>query len=257
MPGLPGVDLEGRVALVAGGARGLGAAIAEWLGSAGAEVMVFDADRDALERIEVRSAFATFECDFASPVGIVEAFAALKERFGRLDVLVWAQRRRPPARPLLEISFDEYRRTLATDLDAGFLCVQQAARLMREGGEGGRIVLVGAASAPGVGRAGADHEVAQAALRGLVTSAAAELAAERITVNGILPGAIRTDLSEEELEAAAASPLNPSGMVGEPDDVARAALWLIDPDNAFVTGTLVAVDGGAGGAGMSALPPVN
>lgn len=241
MGGLPGVDLEGRVALVTGGAHGLGAAIAEWLGSAGAEVMVADGERQALERMRVRSAFATFECDFASPVGIVEAFAALKERFGRLDVLVCAQRRRPQTGPLLEISFDDYRRTLAAELDASFLCIQQAGRLMREGGAGGRILLVGAASAAAVNRPRADHAVARAGLRGLVEAAAAELAGNRITVNGILPGAIRGELAEEEPQAIAASPLNPGGMVGEPDDVARAALWLIDPDNSFVTGTLVGV----------------
>lgn len=231
MPGLPGVDLQGRVALVAGGARGLGAEIAEWLGSAGAEVMVADDDRDELERVEMRSAFATFQCDFASPVGVVEAFAALKERFGRLDVLVCAQRRRLPARALLELSFDEYRRTLATDLDASFLCVQQAARLMSEGGAGGRIVLIGTREVPG-GSRGADHRVAQAGLRGLVEAAAAELAPLRITVNGVLPGAIRGDLPDEELAG---------GMIGEPGDVARAVLWLVDPDNSYVNGTLVTV----------------
>jgi len=240
MGGLPGVDLEGRVALVTGGAHGLGAAIAEWLGSAGAEVMLADGDRDALERMRVRSAFATFECDFASPAGIVEAFTALKERFGRLDVLVCAQRRRPPAGPLLEISFDDYRRTMAAELDASFLCVQQAGRLMRAGGAGGRIVLVATANAPGV-RRGAGREVAEAGLRGLVTAAAAELAPERITVNAILPGAIRSELSADELEAIAASPLAAGRMLGEPDDVARAALWLLDPDNSYVTGTLVTV----------------
>lgn len=240
MPGLPGIDLEGRVALVAGGAHGVGATIAEWLGAAGAEVMVADGDRDELERVEIRNAFATFECDFASPIGVVEAFAALKERFGRLDVLVCVQRRRLPSRPLLELSFDEYRRTLAKDLDASFLCVQQAARLMAEGGHGGRIVLAGTADVPTESR-GVDHRVGQAGLRGLVQAAATELAPQRITVNGVLVGAVRTDLPDGELEAFAGSPLNPGGMVGEPDDVARAVLWLVDPDNAYVSGSLVAV----------------
>lgn len=236
---LPGVDLAGRVALVAGGARGLGAAIAEELGTAGAEVMVADGDREELERVELRSAFATVECDFASPVGVVEAFAALKERFGRLDVLVCAQRRRPQGRPLLELSFDDYRRTVAAELDASFLCVQQAARLMAEDGRGGRIVLVGGAGA--APRPRADHAIAQAGLRGLVEAAAAELAGERITVNGVVPGAIRGDLLDEELEAAAEQAGNPGGMLGEPADVARAVLWLVDPDNSYVNGTLVTV----------------
>ena len=244
MPGLPAVDLQGRVGLVAGGAHGIGAAIAESLGSAGAEVMVADADREDLERMEARSSFATFECDFANPVRVVELFGAVKERFGRLDVLVCAQRRRPPARPLLEISFDEYRRTLATNLDASFLCVQQAARQMVDAGAGGRIVLVSSTNAVAARRGEADHEVSQAALRGLVKAAAVELAGARITVNAIVPGAVRTDAPDAELESIAASPLNPSGMVGEPADVARAALWLVDPDNAYVTGSLVVVDGG-------------
>jgi NAD(P)-dependent dehydrogenase (short-subunit alcohol dehydrogenase family) len=244
MLGLPAVDLAGRVALVAGGARAVGAAIAERLGSAGAEVMVAGGDADDLERMEARSSFATFECDFADPVRVTEMFAALRNRHGRLDVLVCAQRLRPPARPLLEISFEQYRRTIATNLDASFLCIQQGARQMVEAGSGGRIVLVSSTNALAPRRGAADYDVSQAALHGLVKAAAVELAPERITVNAIVAGAVRTEVPEAELEAIAASPPNPSGMVGEPDDVARAALWLVDPDNSFVTGSLVVVDGG-------------
>ena len=207
MSALPAIDLAGRVALVTGGARGVGAAIAELLGAAGAEVMVADGNADGLARIEARTAFATFECDCADPVRVTEMFAALRERHGRLDALVCAQR---PA-----------------SLDAASLCVEEAARQM-PGAGGGRIVLVGSTGDPD--------------LPALVRERTAELAAGRIAVNAVLAGAIRGELPDAELAERAAA--NPSGMVGEPADVARAALWLLDPENAFVTGASVVVDGG-------------
>lgn len=241
---LPAVDLDGRVALVAGGGRGIGRAVADGLCSAGAEVMVADRGPGDLERTAARLPVATFECDFADAVQVVELFAAVRERLGRLDVLVCAQGLHPGSRELLDIPFDEYRQTQANNLDATFLCVQQAARAMAAGQAGGRIVVVTAMNALASRRGAADYDASQAGLHGLVKAAAIELAPERITVNAIVPGWVRTEVSEEELESIGDTSPNPSGIVGEPEDVARAALWLIDPDNAYVTGSAVVVDGG-------------
>jgi 3-oxoacyl-[acyl-carrier protein] reductase len=207
---LPGVDLGGRVALVVGGARGVGAAIAELLGAAGAEVAVADDDAAALARIEARSAYETFECQFEDPAAVAEMLAGVRERLGRLDALAWAR----PAGS-------------AAELEAASHCVAEAARLMTAGG-GGRIVLVGSTG---------DSD-----LPNLVRTTAAELAPQRVAVNAVLAGAIRGELPDAELAERVAA--NPSGMAGEPEDVARAALWLLDPENAFVTGATVVVDGG-------------
>jgi NAD(P)-dependent dehydrogenase (short-subunit alcohol dehydrogenase family) len=221
MSPLPTVDLQGRVALVLGGADGVGAAIADSLGSAGAEVMVADSDPDELRRVEARLSVATIECDFAAMDPAATPVAATIDRLGRLDVLVCAQGRAPRPQALLDVSFEDYRRERASALDSTFLCVQAAGRAMASGQEGGRMVVVvgtGALASPG---GTAAHDAAQAGLRGLVRAVAVELASQRVTVNAIVHGG-----------------------GGEPEDVARAALWLIDPDNSFVTGSAVVVDGG-------------
>jgi NAD(P)-dependent dehydrogenase (short-subunit alcohol dehydrogenase family) len=202
---LPAVELTGRTALELGGGRGDGAAIAELLGAAGAEVTVADGDPAALARTAARTAFATVECDLADPAAVVALLAARRERGERLDLLALAS---SPASA--EVAAD---------------CVEEAARGMA--GTGGRIVLVGPAGESGVSD--------------LVGERAAALAAQRIALNAVLAGPIRGELSEAELAARAAA--NPSAMAGEPADVARAALWLLDPENAFVAGATILVDG--------------
>lgn len=221
MSPLPTVDLQGRVALVLGGAGGVGAAIADSIGSAGAEVMVADSDPDELRRVEARLSVATIECDFAAMDPSATPVAAAIDRFSRLDVLVCAQGRPAHPQALLDVSFEDYRRGRASDLDSTFLCVQAAARAMASCQEGGRIVVVVGTGALASQGGTAAYDAAQAGQRGLVRAAAIELAPQRVTVNAIV-----------------------FGEGGEPADAARAALWLIDPDNSFVTGSAVVVDGG-------------
>src|ERR1700723_1331102 len=134
------IDLEGRVALVTGGTGETGMAIVDLLGSAGAEVAVADESTEALERIAIRLGVATFECAFSNAAEVSAVFGAVGERFGRLEVLVCAHGPQPRAQPLLEISVEDYRRTVAVNLDATFVAVQQAGRAMLAGGRGGRIV---------------------------------------------------------------------------------------------------------------------
>jgi NAD(P)-dependent dehydrogenase (short-subunit alcohol dehydrogenase family) len=240
---LPPVDLTGQVALVAG-ADEVGEAIASSLGSAGAEVAVAATGADRLSRIEARLGAATFDTDLADSVQIGELFVSLRERFGRLDVLVCAEEDRPDPRGLLEVSFQDYRATIARTQDATFLCLQKAAHLMVAGGEGGRIVITTSLNALASQRGAVDHDVAQAALRGLIKTAAVDLAPHRIAVNGILAGPLRSDLPADRYDAVGEGALNPAGLIGEPADISRAALWLVDPENSFTTGSLVTVDGG-------------
>lgn len=251
MPHLPQVDLSGRVALVAAGTGETGEAIAGILGSAGAEVAVAGGGEAGLQRMEARLGSATFDCEFSDPVQIGELFASIRERFGRLDVLVYAQEERPGPRRILEIGFQDYRTTIARNLDAAFLCFQKAAQIMVAGEAGGRIVVIASLNALTSQRGAVDHEIAQAGLRGLVKAAAVDLAPDRISVNGVLAGPLRSQLPEERYDSVGETALNPRGLIGDPADVARAALWLADPENGFVTGSLVTVDGG-----QSALLPL-
>ncbi len=238
------VDLEGRVALVTGGTGPIGIAIADLLGSAGAEVAVADEPGDALERMAIRLGVATFECDFSDATGLAAVFGAIAERFGRLDVLVCAHGSVPAPRPLLEIPFEDYRRTMAVNLDSTFLAVQEAGRAIVAGGQGGGIVLVGSARALASRPGGAGYDASQAALRGLIRGAAIDLAADRVTVNGVLHGLLRPPPADDEYEEPNDAAAGVIGAAGEPEDVARAALWLADPASSGVTGSVVVVDGG-------------
>lgn len=262
----PPIDLTGRVALVCGAGE-IGEAIASDLGSAGAEVAVADTARptraadatglgagaesddaatgaDRLSRIEARLGAATFECDFSDPVQIGELFLTLKERFGRLDVLVWTEGERPSPRSLLDLSFQDYRATIARTQDATFLCLQKAAALMVGGGQGGRIIITTSLNALSTQRGAVDQEVAQSALRGLVKSAALDLTPHRITVNGLLTGPLRSEVPADRYDSVGPGALNPAAPIGEASDIARATLWLCDPENTFTTGTLIPIDGG-------------
>lgn len=240
---LPPVDLTGRVALVCGAGE-VGEAIASSLGSAGAEVAIAASGADGLGRLEARLGVATLECDFSDPVQIGELFLTLKERFARLDVLVCTEGDRPSSRSLLDLSFQDYRATIARTQDATFLCLQKAAALMVTGGEGGRIVITTSLNALSTQRGAVANEVAQSALRGLVKSAALDLTPHRITVNGILTGPLRSEVPADRYDTVGEGTLNPSALIGTPTDIARAAVFLADPENTFTTGTLIPIDGG-------------
>jgi NAD(P)-dependent dehydrogenase (short-subunit alcohol dehydrogenase family) len=222
-------ELNGRAALVLGGSDGIGYAVADELGVAGAEVTVADGDEAALERVELRLGVRTHRCDFSVPAeAAVEAVEAARVAQGRLDLLVCAQARRP-----------------STHLGATMATIAAAAAAMTgDGGEGGRIVVVTAANAAGGGEG---FEAEQLELRRRVRAAAVELAPRRVAVNAVVPGWVRTPDFEADPPASETG-LNPVGVVAEPADVSRAVLWLLDPANVLVAGAELAVDGGQGAA---------
>jgi NAD(P)-dependent dehydrogenase (short-subunit alcohol dehydrogenase family) len=239
------VDLVGRVALVTGGGRGMGRAIAAAFRQAGASVVV--AARTATELAAVEAELpgvVGVRCDVAAPVEIDALFSAVDHRFGRLDALVCSHGVYTGVRSLLDIPLAEYEHTMAVNATGVFLCAQRAARLMIDGGDGGAIVAISSMNGLASQEGAADYDVSKTAVHGIVRSFAVELAPSGVTVNAIAPGWIRTAMSEHELRELEGMTLNPCRAVGEPDDIARAALWLIDPANRFVTGTVVTVDGG-------------
>ena len=140
----------------------------------------------------------------------------------------------------------EWRGTLSANLDSAFGCVRAAGRLMKT--DGGSVVLVSSAAA----RIGlANHEAiaaAKAGIIGLVRSAAATYARQRIRFNAVAPGLTRTPLTKglvaSELAEKASIGMHPLGRLGEPEEVAAAILWLLDPAQGFVTAQVIGVDGG-------------
>jgi 3-oxoacyl-[acyl-carrier protein] reductase len=240
-----------RVALVTGGARGIGLAIARRLLRDGFEVCAIDINEKALARLdaEVGDCGGSFEWQRVSILEraqVERVVADLVARRGSLDVLVNnAGMTRPGT--LLTQTDEDWNLVLATNLTGPFICSGVAARRMQEAGRGGAIVNIGSVSAHGIRSGPPAYAAAKAGLEGLTRNAAIELGPARIRVNLIVLGTIGSEWlmqrkSAEELAEIRASTL--MGRIGEPEDVAAAVSFLVSPDAAHVTGQMFSVSGG-------------
>jgi 3-oxoacyl-[acyl-carrier protein] reductase len=240
-------ELKGKVALVTGGAKNIGRAIADELASAGAGVAVLTrADAPAAaavaESLRRRGAEAEhYVADVTDEAAVKSALAAIEARFGRLDVLVNNAAVRPEA-PLAEISLDEWRRVLGVTLDGAFLCARTALPLLAASGAGA-IVNIGGLTA----YVGAEHRAhvvtAKAGLGGLTRALAVELAPHAITVNLVAPGPIDTVRDREPRHRRAHATL--VGRRGTPNEVAAMVRYLAGPNARFITGQTIHVNGGS------------
>lgn len=254
------LDLTGKTAIVTGGAMGIGRAIAERLAEAGANVMITDIDHDVAMQAagEICAAGGIAEAmhaDAASPEDAEKAVQAVKTRFGGLDILVNNAAIFPFA-PMMQMTTGMWDRVLNLNLRGAFFWSQTAAKAMIEHGKGGRIVNI--ASVDGLHPTGglAHYDASKGGLIMLTKSMAVELAPHGILVNAIAPGAVNTPGA-----AAAALPPPESGVkvedyasgflqriplrrTGEPDEIARAVLFLASEACSYMTGALIVVDGG-------------
>lgn len=243
--------LKGKVALVTGGSRGIGRAIALHLAAEGASVAVNYLERaDAAETVvaEIRQAGGTaaaLRADVADPRAVVATVERTLTEFGRVDILVNNAGISGGRRGVEAVTPEIWRRIMAVDLDAVYLCSRAVIPAMREHG-GGRIVNV-AARVGLTGIAGfAPYAAAKGGVIAFTKSLAKEVAKDAITVNAVVPGATRTDfisfLTPEQLEAAAKA--IPVGRIAEPDDVARVVVFLASAQAGYITGEAIGVLGG-------------
>jgi len=242
-------DLGGKVAIVTGGSRGIGAAVAVWLAERGAAVIVSGRDEDRL-----KAAVQAMEADGRSVLGVVADAArredaerlveAAREQFGRLDVLVNNAGITRDAL-LVRMKDDDWDRVMEVNLRGAFLMTRAAGRVMMRQ-KSGRIVNV-TSTAGVMGNAGqANYSAAKAGLIGLTKATARELAHWQILVNAVAPGLIETDLVAGIPPAAREALLTqvPLGRMGTVRDVAEMVGFLAGDGAGYVTGQVFHVNGG-------------
>lgn len=249
----PMFDLSGRCALVTGaGSHGIGRAVALALAAAGADVALHHLDQPeaaaalAAEIAAMGRRSMVIPADFSAPQAARATVMAAHAAFGRLDILVCtaAILHRAAA---LETTDADWQRVHTINLQATFAAAQQAAIVMRPGRHG-RIVLVSSVNqfTPNAGLVA--YAAAKAGLAMAARVMALELAGEGITVNLIAPGTIETDFNRGALAdpawRTAKEAMIPMGRIGQPQDVAAAAVFLAGPGAAYITGTTITVDGG-------------
>lgn len=238
--------LSGRTALITGAARGQGAAHAERLAREGARVLACDildepGEATAARLRESGLAVDYLHLDVTSAVDWAAALAFAAEATGRLDILV-NNAGIIHVNALVDERIEDWNLTLAVNTTGALLGLQATVPLMRAGGAGS---VINVASIFGVvGAAGyAAYSASKAALIALTQTAALELAADRIRVNAITPGGVSTPMNENEPEGGVV-PMTPLGRRALVSEISGVVAFLASDDASFVTGSVIAVDGG-------------
>jgi 3-oxoacyl-[acyl-carrier protein] reductase len=237
-------SLKGRVALVTGGSRGIGQAIAVSLAEAGAAVAVnylqqADAARQVVEGIGKTGGRAlAIGADVSQSADVTRMVAAIEAGLGPIDILV-NNAGIGLVRTVETLSEEDFDKTIAVNLKSVFLCTQAVIPGMRAR-QWGRIVNISSGAARGAGGVGPHYNASKAGMEGMTRGYAARLVKEGITVNAVAPSLIETDMVRQGL-ASAASRI-PLGRFGTPDECAAIVMMLIG--NAYMTGQTVALSGG-------------
>lgn len=255
--------LEGKAAIVTGGAQGIGFGIVCRLAEAGASVLVADLDEEAAVSagtdLSGRGWRAEpFRVDVSDEDEVVAMTSACRSAFGTVDILVNNAGIFPNV-PISEMSAGDFDRVVAVNLRGLFLCTKHASQVMIEQGDGGRIINITSIDALHPSMVGLAHyDASKHGAWGFTKNSALELAQHRIWVNAIAPGGVTTP-GVEAMQAAAPSSEGidpqqaveafpakiPMRRMGEPDDIGKVALFLASDLASYLTGSQIVVDGGA------------
>ena len=251
------INLSGKLAIVTGAGRGIGAAIAAAFASAGADLVIADINEDSARKVAESAqqdggkALAV-KTDVASPADVDRLFKTVQAEFGNVDILVnntgiWFRR------PFLEIADSEWDNVLSVNLKGTFMCSQRAARMMMAKRTG---CIINIASHAGLFYSrgqGVHYAASKAAIIQLTRVLAFELGPLGIRINAIAPGGVNTgsptSAARDKLPASQmVVSSNPLGSRGEPEDIAQAALFLASQMAKFITGQTLVVNGGTIGS---------
>jgi len=254
------LDLSGQTALVTGASSGIGAGIARCLGRAGANVVVNyrkseeGAKAVVAELTERGCTAVAIQADVSEEEDVMRLFEETRAAFGTIHILIANAGVQQDA-PAHEMTLDQWRTVIDVNLTGQFLCCREAIREFRRRGMTpetcpalGKIVSISSVHQfiPWAGRV--NYAASKGGIMLMMQSLAQEYAHEKIRVNGIAPGAVKTQINTESWDDPAAEKdllrLVPYGRIGEPDDIAQAALWLASDASDYVTGETIVVDGG-------------
>jgi 3-oxoacyl-[acyl-carrier protein] reductase len=235
--------LRGRIALVTGGSRGIGAAISRALAEAGAAVAINYRERtDEAKKLaeELRKTgvdIITVQADVSLAAAVSKMVDIAKSELGTIDILI-NNAGIAITRGVEDLSEADFDQTLAINLKSVFLCTQAVLPMMRAK-KWGRIVNISSGAARGAGAIGPHYNASKAGVEGLTRGYAARLVKEGITVNAVAPSLIETEMMKGQENLVSRIPL---GRFGKADEVAKAVMMLVD--NPYMTGQTVAMSGG-------------
>jgi len=243
----PVKDLEGRCALVTGGASGIGLAMVRTFAARGARIVVLDRDPAAEDSVRNVGSVVITPGSVTEPADVVAAFDAAEKHFGAVDIVV-ANAGISQNCPTLDLDFEGWRRVMNVNLDGAFLTTQEAGRRMIPRRKGAIILtssIYGVVAAPE--RLG--YVVSKSGVSAMTKALAVEWARHGIRVNAIAPGYVRTPFVEDlqargRLDVNALEKRTPIGRLIEPQEVAEVAAFLASDASGSMTGQIVGVDGG-------------
>jgi NAD(P)-dependent dehydrogenase (short-subunit alcohol dehydrogenase family) len=248
--GLSSFDLQGKVALVTGGATGIGLGIAHGLAQAGAAIVICGRRSDRLKSACAELALhgvptLGLACDVSQPGQVTAMVNQTVHQFGHIDILVNNAGVTGAARSLLDLELADWQRTLDINLTGVMLCSQAAARQMARQG-GGKIINVASVGAFKPLPHSGDYCASKGGVLMLTRTIALELIKHNINVNAICPGYFATDLNRAQLAMieAQASKRIPAGRVGDVRQLQGAAVLLASPASDYMVGSAIVVDGG-------------
>ena len=249
-------SLTGKTALITGAGSGLGRATSNLFAEVGAQVVVADLNLESAQitvaQIQAQGGESiAVQCDVSDERSVAHAFAVADERFGKIDILVNNAAHRSKAE-FFEMSVEEWDKMHEVCTRGTFLCSREAIKRMRAAGDGGAIVNISSMSAAHTNLWGINYhyDSAKRGVDALTQGLAGEFAADNIRVNSVLPGGMR---SEGGAKISASFTIRgpvagqgriPMGRIADPIEIAHAVLFLASPAASYVTGQLLAVEGG-------------